>query len=182
MQFTDVNYLANLHRIGIHWYESFSNSFQGGLELGYLDMLQASNPQISAQASVGEYAGLLFRFLLINKNAFAFNINLNYRYNRSKGTSAQQESKFSWHESLIVNELQYKVSNKMNLSLAAEYRMIDGSLRTTTADSMLQTFNTQNPYGVRYGLKYKLSQTEVIGFDWSDGNQSGGKIYFGRSF
>jgi len=182
MQFTDKSYLTSMQRIGIHWYETFSDSFQGGLEVGYLDMLQAQNPQLSAQISAGEYAGLLFRFLLINKNAFAFNINLNYRYSRSKGISEQQKSEFIWHESLLVSDLQYKISNKTKLSLAAEYQLVDGSLRSSTSNPAVKTFKTQHPYGVRFGLKYKLSQTEVIGFDWLNGYQTGGKIYFGRNF
>ena len=182
MQFTDRSYLSSVHRIGIHWYETFSDSFQAGLEVGYLELLQAQNPQLSAQVSTGEYAGLLFRFLLINKDPFAFNIKLNYRYNRTKNTREQPESEFVWSESLLVNELHYKITDKTKLSLAAEYQLTDGSLRSTTSTSTLKTFNTQNSYGVRLGLKYRLSQTEVIGFDWLDGYQTGGKIYFGRSF
>lgn len=160
----------------------FGTHFQAGLELGYIDMLQPHSPYNSAQASAGEYVGLLFRFLLLNKNALAFNVNLNYRYNRSKSTNTQQETKFVWHESLLSNQLQYKISNQTTLSLAAEYQLVTGSLRNLAADSSVKTFNTQNPYGVRLGLKYNLSQTEVIGFDWVEGYKTGGGIYFARTF
>lgn len=181
MQFSDQHYLTRIQRLGIHWYETLGSSFQGGLEVGYLNMLQNKNPQPAAQFAAGEYAGLLFRFLVVNKNAFAFNINLNYRYNKTKGTSASQETKFSWYETLLVNELHYKLLDNMNLLLAAEFQHIDGNLRSTNI-STVKTFKTDKPYGVRVGIKYHLSRTEVIGFDWLTGYKTGGKIYFGRNF
>lgn len=171
-----------MQRVGIHWYEPFNNRFQGGLEIGYIDILQTQNPQTSAQVSSGQYLGLLLRFLLVNKSKLALNINLNYRYNRTDGVSTLQDTKFIWYEGLLSNELQYKTTEKTTLSLAAEYQTINGRLQTNETSPAIKTFKIKNPYGVKVALKYKLSSTEVIGFDWVNGYKTGGKLYFGRIF
>ena len=182
MNFSSTHYQTKLNRLGINWYEPFAPYFQAGLEAGYLEMLQATNPQNSAKNTSGEYAGLLFRFMPVRKTSYAINFNLNYRYNRTKGNDNTQATNFTWHETLAGSEIQFHTTEKLKLSLAAEYQIIDGVKRDTGNTYQTNTFRTNKQKGLRYGLQFTLRPTEVIGFEWVSGYKNGAKLYFSRQF
>jgi hypothetical protein len=145
-------------------------------------MVQVNNTQRSAKFTIGEYAGILFRFLPVNKPLYAINLDLNYRYNRTKGKSSIQETKYIWQEVLFVSAIQFQATQNIKLSLGAEYQILDGIKRDSGSDTQINTFNTTQKQGLRYGLHYSLRRTEVIGFEWLAGYKNGGRLYFSRQF
>jgi len=181
-KFNSTQHQTKLNRLGINWYETFGPHFQAGLEVGYLEMLQATNPQNSSKNTNGEYVGLLFRFMPVRKTSYAINFNINYRYNRTKGNDNIQLTTFTWHEALASSELQLHVTEKMKFSLAAEYQLVDGEKRDTGTTYQTSTFDVNKKHGLRYGLHFTLRPTEVIGFEWSSGYKDGAQLYFSRQF
>ena len=183
---TQFNFSGNNNKIktetaGIKWYEPFTPYFQAGLEVGYIQLTQTL-PKISSQHTKGEYAGLLFRFLPIKKKSLSLNLNMNYRYNRSKGKTLNQETKYFWHEVLFSSEIMFQATEKAGLSLAAEYLFTDGEKQTNSSTNQIETFNINKQRGIRYGLHFKPSRTEIIGLEWLSGYKNGVQIYFGRKF
>ena len=130
-QTTHFDFPANTYQVksdqvGISWYESFNKYFQGGLELGYVDMSQIDNPLASAQFSSGQYFGILLRFLPLDYPLASLTLNLNYRYNNTEAKSTNQNSEFAWHETLIFSEVEFRPFDKISLVLAAEYQDLAG--------------------------------------------------------
>ena len=180
--FSSNSYDAKLESTGINWYEPFTQYFQAGLEFGYIEMLQFKNPQTSAQYTNGEYAGLLLRFLPFHQDAISLSLNINYRYNRTKGKNSLQETEFVWHETLFSSEIQFRPMEKISLSLAAEYQLSDGQRRGSGRVTQIETFKTNKQQGVRYGLHFNLSRSEIIGLEWLSGYKNGGRLNFIRKF
>lgn len=145
-------------------------------------MVQAKNPYNSAKATAGEYAGLLFRFLPINKSSYSVNFNINYRYSRTQGSDANQETRFTWHETVVNSEIQFHATEKVKFSLAAEYQLIDGIKRDNGNNVQIDTFEAAEKTGLRSGVHLTIRPTEVIGFEWSSGYKNGAKLYFSRQF
>ena len=150
--------------------------------MGYLEMLQATNPQNSAKNTSGEYAGLLFRFMPVRNKNYAINFNINYRYNRSKGSDNTQTTSFTWHEALASGEIHVYATKKLKLSLAADYQRVDGEKRDTGIIYQTNTFSESKKQGLRYGLYFTLRPTEVIKVEWSNGYNEGLQLYFSRQF
>ena len=50
-KFDAYSHSTNFDTLGLNWYESFSRYFNAGLEIGQMEMTQASNSLASAQLS-----------------------------------------------------------------------------------------------------------------------------------
>ena len=168
--------------LGINWYEPFSSSFHGGLEVGYLEMTQAENSVSSAKFSSGQYMGLLLRFLLIDNPHLTFDLNLNYRYNSSEGNTVGQRTEFAWYEGLFSAEMQFHLSENSQLLLAGEFHLLDGEQRDSGSINQITDFSETKQKGYRLGLNFKTNRKGVLGVEWLAGFRDGGRIYFRRYF
>ena len=181
-KFPSYTYKTKSEQLGISWYESFTEYFHGGLELGYINMTQINNNISSAKFTSGEYAGLLLRFIPINAEFFSLTLNANYRYNDTQGTSSNQETQFIWNETLLTTELKFQPTSLVALTFAAEYHLIDGSQQDSGAINQITTFNVEKQYGTRFGLNFTTNRAEMVGFEWFTGFRSGSRLYFTRKF
>ncbi len=181
-KFPSYTYKTKSEQLGISWYEPFTEYFHGGLELGYINMTQIDNSLTSAKLTSGQYAGLLLRFIPINSELFSLTLNANYRYNDTQGTSANQESRFVWNETLLTTELKFQPTSLIGLTFAAEYHLIDGSQRDSGVINQITAFNAEKQYGTRVGLNFTTNRTGVVGFEWFTGFRSGSRLYFTRKF
>lgn len=165
-------------QIGISWYEPFSKYFQGGLEVGYIEMSQINNPVSSAQFTSGQYAGLLLRFLPIDEANLSLLLNLNYRYTRTEA----QTSQFAWHETVFSSEIQFHPVEQISLFLAVDYRLLSGEQRDSGAITQISPFSENQQEGYRFGLNFMPYRTGIIGVEWFSGFRDGGRLYFKRMF
>ncbi len=172
----------NIDQLGINWYEHFSHYFHAGLEVGYIEMTQANNPVISAQYTSGQFAGLLLRFTPVKKTNFSLLLDLNYRYNRTEGNSNSQQTQFSWDETTLSAEFQYRPGNTVGLYAAAEYLKLSGEQRDSGTITQLQDFSEKEQQGYRFGLQLVPYQGGIIGLERFSGYRNGGRIYFRRQF
>lgn len=175
-------YQVKSDQVGISWYESFSKYFQGGLELGYIEMSQIDNPLASAQFSSGQYFGILFRFLPIDDPFASLTLNLNYRYNNTEAKSTNQNSEFAWHETLFFTEAELRPFDKISLILAAEYQNLAGEQRDSGSISQITRFSASEHLGYRFGINFKPDPTADIRIEWLTGYRNGGRLYFKRRF
>jgi len=182
-QFPLLKNNVKLEQAGISWYEPFSHSFYGGLEVGYTELSQADNPMPSAQFTSGEYIGLLFRYAAVQQSALSLNLHIKYRYNRTEGKSTLQNSQFAWHETTFSSELVFHSSKNLNLILAADYLQMGGEQRDSGNITQLTTFkNVQEKASYRAGIEFIPYRTGVIGIEWSSGIRDATKLYFKRKF
>ncbi len=169
-------------QLGISWYEPFSKYFQGGLEVGYVEMSQINNPVSSAQFTSGQYAGLLLRFLPLDEPNFSLLLNLNYRYSRTDGATTTQNSQFTWHETVFSSEIQLHPIEQVSLLLAIDYRLLSGEQRDSGAITQIRPFSENQQEGYRFGLNFMPYRTGIIGVEWFSGFRDGGRLYFKRKF
>ncbi|GMR16030.1 MAG: hypothetical protein BMS9Abin31_0331 [Gammaproteobacteria bacterium] len=169
-------------QIGISWYEPFSKYFQGGLEVGYIEMSQINNPVLSSQFTSGQYAGLLLRFLPVDKPNLSVLLNLNYRYTRTKGATTTQTTQFAWHETVFSSEIQFHPVEQISLFLAAEYQLLNGEQRDSSTITKISLFSENKQEGYRIGLNFMPYRTGIIGVEWFSGFRDGGRLYFKRIF
>ncbi|MCK4865710.1 MAG: hypothetical protein KAT06_09860 [Gammaproteobacteria bacterium] len=181
-QFPSYTYKTKSEQLGISWYESFTEYFHGGLELGYINMTQIDNNLTSAKFTSGQYAGLLLRFIPINAELFSLTLNANYRYNDTQGTSSNQESRFIWNETLLTTELKFQPTSLIGLTFAAEYHLIDGSQQDSGTINQITAFNAEKQYGTHFGLNFTTHRTGIVGFEWFTGFRNGSRLYFSREF
>ncbi len=176
------SYKVKSDQVGISWYEPFSQYFHGGLELGYIDMSQIENPLSSAQFSSGQYAGLLLRFLPVDKPYLSLTLNLNYRYNRTEAKSTTQNSQFAWHETLLFSELKFFPTEQFSVVIAAEYQLLNGEQRDSGTITKTTSFKEDQQQGYRLGMNFIPYHNGIIGVEWLYGFRQGGIIYFKRRF
>lgn len=175
-------YQVKTDHIGISGYTTFSKTFQGGFEFGYIDMSQIDNPLSSAQFSSGQFFGLLLRFLPVEQTHFSITLNLNYRYNNTKSTSTDQKSEFVWHESLFSSEVEIRPLETLSLILTAEYLNLSGEQRGSGNLNQVTPFTGSKNLGYRFGINFKPYPTAEIGVEWRRGHTEGGRIYFRKKY
>ena len=180
--FYSTTYKTSSKKWGINWYESFSDYFHAGLELGNIEMNQVDNPLPSSQYTSGEYAGLLLRFLPITTPTFALTFNLNYRYNRAQGESTNQLTEFTWDETLLLSQVNFRPIENFILFLAADYQVLSGEQRVSGNVTKVTSFKENEHYGYRFGLNFITNRTGTVGVEWFSGFNSGTKLYFSRKF
>lgn len=180
--FTNKNHQVEIDQLGVNWYEPFSETFQGGLEFGYLDVTQRDSSLTSAEFSSGEYYGILLRFLPINTSFATLRLNLNYRYNKTESINTAQNLEFMWGETLISSELEFHPFDKLGLLLAAEYQNLSGEQHDFGNVLQIVDFTTSKNAGYRLGIHFKPDPTANIGLQWITGYKEGVRIHFMRRF
>ena len=178
--FSSNNYETKYQQLGLTWYESFSSYFHAGLELGYINVTQTENALTSAQYTSGEYAGLLFRFLPIEKDFVSLLVNLNYRYHQTKGSSTNQETEFIWSETALSSELQFHMTENTSVFFAAEYQILDGRQHDSGNINQTNSFNNLNQQGYRAGINFAVRRNEHIQIEWQTGFRNGVQFHFTR--
>lgn len=169
-------------QIGISWYESFSKTFQAGLEVGYLDVSQVDNSLSSAQFSSGEYLGILFRFLPIDHPFASLSLNINYRYSRTETINGIQNSELLWRETSFSGEVEVRPLDKWGLLLATEYQNLSGEQRDFSSFQKITPFSASEHSGYRIGISFKPYATADISLEWLTGYRKGHRILFKRRF
>lgn len=173
---------VDIDQASIIWYESFTRSFHGGLEFGYLDMIQRDNPLPSAQVSAGEFLGILLRFKPIDYSIASLTLNLNYRYNKTESATSFPKLKFIWHEVLFVAELDLHPFKNFGLILAAEYQNLSGQQRDFNNLPQITNFAEEKNLGFRAGINFKPDPNADIRLEWLTGYRKGARIHFVRRF
>lgn len=166
----------------IIWYESFTRSFHGGLEFGYIEIIQPDNPLPSAQVSSGEFFGILLRFKPIDYPIASLTLNLNYRYNKTESVNNFPKSEFIWHEALFVTELDLHPFKYFGLILAAEYQDLSGTQRDFNNLPQITNFTEEKNIGFRAGINFKPDPNADIRLEWLTGYRNGARINFVRRF
>lgn len=173
---------VSTNQLGIRWHEPFNDYFNAGLEVGYNEMTQVSNPVSSAQFTSGEYVGILLRFKPLQTNQLELELDLNYRYNQSRGSSINQQTQFTWDESIFSARLHYWPAKTVGLFVGADYFAVTGTQRDSGTVSQVQTFSENEQQGFSFGLQFIPYSGGIVGIESHSGYRSGGKIYFQRSF
>lgn len=181
-KFPTNTYEVEMDQLGISWYESFSQYFHAGLEIGYIDMSQIKNPLVSAQFSSGQFAGIRLRFLPIDQTYISLRLNLNYRYTKTEADGLSQNSEFAWHETLFSTEFELRPFNKVSLIVAAEYQDLSGEQRDSGIISQITQFSDSRQYGYQFAVNFKPYASADIGIKWFTGHKRGGGLYFSRRF
>lgn len=182
----DLNYPGITHRttlstLGIDWFEYFNPHFHAGLEAGYLELSQASNPVISAQSSDGRYLGLILRFLPFQFERLSLQLDLGYRYYESVRQLTGQESNYTWYQTSLSAQLNLRLSETLQLALAQDYAEVDGEQQDTGTITQTVLFDAEHT-SQRLGLDIQVDSNGHIGLEWQGGDRSGGRLYFRRKF
>lgn len=164
---TGLNYSGttretSFNSLALSWYEPFQEYFHAGLEVGGFEMIQRSNPLISAQFTKGEYAGVIFRFIPYDGDLLRLNFDVGYRYSRSIGETTSQQTEFNWHH---------------------RYASFDGILRLFPKNELVLTINERilkgdqvNRGTVNSSIDFAESQSRGYAMSWQFFNRSRGKV------
>ncbi len=177
-----TTYQSKINQIGIAWYESFNAYFSGGLEFGYLEMSQIENSLASAQFTTGQYAGLRFRFIPLKHSLLSLRLFLNYRYNLTRGMTTSQESQFIWSELSFSNQVDFHITHSLDLFLAIDYQLLDGTLKNTGMLNQTSSFKGGKSQNMRLGTKIMVNPNGEIRLEYSTGFADGVRIHFIRLF
>lgn len=182
LKFFSTPYKTSFRKWGINWYESFSDYFHAGLELGDIEMNMIDNPLPSSQYTSGEYAGILLRFLPISTPTFSLTFNLNYRYNQTQGESSNQLTEFTWDETVLLSQVNFLPIDNIRLFLGADYQVVSGEQHDSGSVTKITSFKENEQYGYHFGLDFITNRTGTVGVEWFSGFNSGTKLYFSRKF
>ena len=182
LDYSGVQRETRLSRLGVLWYEKLSPSIVGGVELGYLEFTQYSNPIPAGQTGSGEYIGLNLAFLLIETTHFDLLTRLDYRYNDARHSLDDQKINWDWHEGSIGIYSTFKFSNAISLTLGASALAIDGRESATGTITEAQPFKADEPFSGHVGLDLGLDHAGTIGIEISTGSLRGGRLSFQRIF
>jgi len=173
---------TRLSRLGVLWYEKLSPAIIGGVELGYLEFTQYSNPIPAGQTGSGEYIGLNLSFLFVETAHFDLLTRLDYRYNDARHSLDGQKLNWDWHEGRIGIYSIFKFSPAFSLSLGASAIAIDGREAASGTITEAQPFKADEPFSGHLGLDLGLDHAGTIGIEIDTGSLRGGRLSFQRIF
>ena len=184
---TDFNYSSairetRLTRLGVVWYENLTPAIRGGVELGYLEFTQYSNPIPAGQTGGGEYIGLNLSFVLVNTARFELLTRFAYRYNDIRHKIDDQSVDSDWHEGRIGLYTKFKFSDSVAMSLGASGTAIDGREAATGPTTQAQPFDANEAISGHFGLQLGLDHAGTIGIEIDIGALQGGRLSFQRVF
>ncbi len=184
---TDFNYSGDIRetrltRLGVIWFEPLAPSILGGVELGYLEYTQYSNPIAAGQTGSGEYIGLNLSFLMVTNPHFELLTRLTYRYNDVRHKIDEQVVDLDWHEGRIGLHGKLKFNDSVAMSLGASAHAIDGREATSGPITQAQPFKANEAISGHFGLQLGLDHAGTIGIEIDIGALEGGRLIFQRIF
>lgn len=184
---TDFDYSGEIRetrltRLGVVWFENLTPAILGGVELGYLEFTQYSNPIPAGQTGSGEYIGINLSFLLVNSQHFELLTRFAYRYNDVRHKIDDQSVDTDWHEGRMGLHTKFKFSDSVAMSLGASAFAIDGREATSGPITQAQPFKANEAISGHFGLQLGLDHAGTIGIEIDIGALQGGRLTFQRIF
>ena len=183
----DLNYSGNLREtrltnLEVSWIELLAPSIYGGIELGYLELTQYSNPIPTGQTGGGGFLGLNMSFLLLDTQHFQLLTRLGYRYSEARRTTEGQTVDWDWHQGLIALEGKLSFSERFAMILGVSAIAIDGRERADGTVTQAQPFKADEPLSGHLGLQLGLDPDSTIGIQVDVGSLRGGRLIIRRVF
>lgn len=183
----DWDYSGNLRetrlsQLDVAWQERLAPAIRGGIELGYLELTQYSNPIPVGQTGSGGYLGLNLSFLIISTADFELYTRLGYRYSEVSKSATDQSVDWDWHQGQIGLYSKFRLTESFRLLLGASALAIDGRERAEGTVTSAQPFKAAEPLSGHIGLQLGLDHTGTIGIKIDSGSLRGGRITFQRIF
>ena len=183
----DLNYSGNLREtrltnLDVSWIELLAPSIYGGIELGYLEITQYSNPIPTGQTGSGGYLGLNMSFLMFDAHHFQLLTRLGYRYSEASHHSEGQTVDWDWHQGLIALEGKLFFSDRFAMVLGVSAIAIDGRERADGTVTQAQPFKADEPLSGHLGLQLGLDPDSNIGIQVDVGSLRGGRLTIRRIF
>ena len=183
----DLNYSGNLREtrltnLEVSWIELLAPSIYGGIELGYLELTQYSNPIPTGQTGGGGYLGLNLAFLVLDSQHFQLLTRLGYRYSEASHHSEGQSIDWDWHQGLIGLDGKLSFSDRFAITLGVSAIAIDGRELAEGTVNQAQPFKADQPLSGHLGLHLGLDPDSTIGIQVDAGSLRGGRLTIRRIF
>ena len=183
----DLNYSGELREtrltnLDISWIELLGPAIYGGIELGYLEFTQYSNPIPTGQTGSGGYLGLNLSFLMLDTRYFQLLTRLGYRYSYATHHSEGQSVDWDWHQGLIELNGKLAFSDRLAMTLGVSAIAIDGRERADGTVTLAQPFKADQPLSGHLGLQLGLDPDSTIGIQVDVGSLRGGRLTIRRLF
>lgn len=183
----DFNYSGDIREtkfngLRVAWVEPLSPTILGGIELGYLEISQYSNPIPTGQTGSGGFLGLNLSFLMIDNPRYRLLTRLGYRYSETRHAVEGQDVQLDWNQGLIELEGTMHYSERVTITLAVGAISIDGREVAQGDISESQPFRSDQAILGHAGVKLGLDPDSYIGIQVDMGAMWGGQIIFGRFF
>jgi hypothetical protein len=184
---TDFNYSGDvretrLTRLGLSWNEKLAESIRGGIELGYIEFTQYSNPIAAGQTGSGEYLGLHLSFIMVESRHFDLLTRLDYRYHALRHSTDDQTMDWDWHEGRAGIYSNLRFTDNLALFLGASALTIDGREVASGTVNQAQPFKADTPNSGHVGLNLGLDHAGTIGIEIDVGSVRGGRLSFRQIF
>jgi hypothetical protein len=183
----DFNYSGDIREtkfngLAVAWTEPLAPTILGGIELGYLEISQYSNPIPAGQTGSGDFLGLNLSFLMIDTPRYRLLTRLGYRYSETRHTVEGQAVQLDWNQGLIELEGSMQYSENLTMTLSVGAIAIDGREDAQGDITASQPFRSDQTVLGHAGLKLGLDPDSYIGIQVDMGAMWGGQIIFGRFF
>ncbi len=173
---------TGISRVGFGWSETLNPGLSGGLMLGYLDLSQTDNPINTAKLTTGYYGGLQLETRLIENRYLCLNLNVSIVYNDSQNQADNLNIHNIWIQTEEKLQASIPLRKQLELRLAVNSYQLRGEQRSSGSITDVSNFRQQQNIGYSIGLDVLVDADASIGFDWSGGSRTGGRLYFRRLF
>lgn len=169
-------------RLGIGWEEPLTSYLSAGINAGYLDISQATNPIDEGKVTTGHYLGLFFHALPLNQEYVQLHFNLQYTYNAADTAANTQTVEYRWHNTLLSTQLDIKLLHRLKLLIGGKLSWIDGEERSTGTTTQVLSFNEKQNGGYYAGFNLATDASGHVSLIWESGLQKGVHLIFSRRF
>jgi hypothetical protein len=173
---------TKVSRLGIGWSEQLAPYLSGGIQAGYLDISQASNPIEAGKVLDGHYFGINLKTTPVDLELLQLQFNLDYIYNSAESVTTDQTVEFVWHNTVLTTQLDLNLLSRLTLILGGKLSWVDGEERTTGNTTQVISFSEKERGGYYAGFDFATDPSGNITLLWEGGTQSGISIFFRRRF
>jgi len=183
----DFNYSGDIREtkfngLRVAWVEPLAPTILGGIELGYLEISQYSNPIPAGQTGSGEFLGINLSFLMMDNPRYRLLTRLGYRYSEARHTVEGQAVQWDWNQGVIELEGTMHYSERLSITLSVGAIAINGREEAQGDIANAQPFRSDQTVLGHAGVQLGLDHDSYIGIQVDMGAMWGGQIIFGRFF
>jgi hypothetical protein len=169
---------TRIERIGIHWHETLSPRFHGGISLGWMDVTEFSNSVVEGSTNPGYFLGIDLRGLLVAQPRFQLSTRFGASYNSALGASDSELEELSWYEVELALTAQAILGEHVGLYGGGSLAAVDGR----RDGDVVVSFESSTAESAFVGLDLRVDRSGHIGFQVQTGRLEGGLLYFRRWF
>ena len=174
---------TKISTIELTWWQVFTGSIEGGLNISYVELSQKDNSSVPAYDASGYEVGIGFRSKFIQTETVNVGLRMSIDYMALSGqTNSNKDVEVSWVKYSGGADFEFFPSSSISALAGVSYTSIDGENKVIDTTNSLVSFSEDKPEGYYAGVSFKSGRSGKINMTWHGGYRSGVYLTFSNQF